>query len=59
MRKHFLDNLRCGMVLLHVVYPWMMPAMFVLSGVSTRCALEGQTMKRFMGRQARRRYRRF
>ena len=79
MRKHYLDNLRYGIVLLVVfyhiiyifnsvgiitnvsipgvpqmdvflfmIYPWFMPCLFLISGISTRYALEKQTGKQFL-----------
>ncbi len=35
-------------------YPWLMPCMFLLAGISARCALEGDTVRHFLARRARR-----
>lgn len=79
MRKHYLDNLRYGIVLLvvfyhiiyifnsvgvitnvviqgipqmdiflYIIYPWFMPCLFLISGISTKYALEKQTGKQFL-----------
>ena len=85
MRKHYLDNLRYGIVLsvifyhviylfnsvgvirnvdipgipamdvfLYILYPWFMPCLFIISGVSARHALARQTAREFWRARVRR-----
>ncbi len=41
-------------VVLYLLYPWFMPAMFVISGISARYALQSQTDKQYLKSKLRR-----
>lgn len=39
-------------IFLYIIYPWFMPCLFLISGISTKYALEKQTGKQFLKKRA-------